>query len=36
VTCSLPMNDDNTELVIAHTSWGAEALAKRLPKARIV
>jgi 8-hydroxy-5-deazaflavin:NADPH oxidoreductase len=36
VTCSLPMNDDNTALVIAHTSSGAEALAKRLPKARIV
>lgn len=36
VTCSLPMNDDNTALVIAHTSSGAEALAKRFPKARIV
>ena len=36
VTCSLPMNDDNTELVVAHTSSGAEELAKRLPKSRIV
>jgi hypothetical protein len=36
VTCSLPMNDDDTELVIAHTSSGAEELARRLPKARVV
>lgn len=36
VTCSLPMNAGNTGLVIAHTSSGAEALAKRVPKARIV
>ena len=36
VTCSLPMNDDNTELVIGHTSSGGEELKKRLPKARIV
>ncbi len=36
VSCSLPMNDQNTALVIAHTSSGSEALAKRLPKARIV
>lgn len=36
VTCSLPMNDDNTELVVAHTSSGAEELARRLPKARVV
>ena len=36
VTCSLPMNDDNTELVIAHRSSGAEALAKKVPKARVV
>src|SRR5213596_2081309 len=36
VTCSLPMNDDNTDLVIAHTSSGAEELAKRVPKARVV
>jgi 8-hydroxy-5-deazaflavin:NADPH oxidoreductase len=36
VSCSLPMNEDNTELVIAHTSSGAEALAQRLPRARVV
>jgi 8-hydroxy-5-deazaflavin:NADPH oxidoreductase len=36
VTCSLPMNDDNTELVVAHTSSGAEELAKEIPKARVV
>ena len=36
VTCSLPMNDDNTELVIAHTSSGAEALANKVRKARVV
>jgi 8-hydroxy-5-deazaflavin:NADPH oxidoreductase len=36
VTCSLPLNTDNTELVVAHTSSGAEELAKRVPKARVV
>jgi predicted dinucleotide-binding enzyme len=36
VTCSLPMNLRNTELVIAHTSSGAEALATKIPKARVV
>ena len=36
VTCSLPMNASNTDLVVAHTSSGAEELAKKLPKARIV
>lgn len=36
VSCSLPMNDDDTALVVAHTSSGAEALAARLPRARIV
>src|ERR1700674_576763 len=36
ITCSLPMNDDNTGLVIGHTSSGAESLKKRLPKARVV
>ena len=30
VTCSLPMNADDTKLVIAHTSSGAEALAKKV------
>src|SRR5438093_6194793 len=36
VTCSLPMNADDTGLVIAHTSSGAEALATRVAKARVV
>ena len=36
VSCSLPMNADDTGLVIAHTSSGAEELAKKVPKARIV
>ena len=36
VSCSLPMNADNTELVVAHTSSGAEELATRLPNARVV
>src|SRR6266446_7223426 len=36
VSCSLPMNEDDTDLVIAHTSSGAEELAKKLPKARVV
>jgi len=36
VSCSLPMNAHNTELVIAHTSSGAEELAKMIPKARVV
>jgi predicted dinucleotide-binding enzyme len=36
VTCSLPMNADDTDLAIAHTSSGAETLAKKVPKARIV
>jgi predicted dinucleotide-binding enzyme len=36
LTCSLPMNDDNTELVVAHTSSGAEELAKMVPKTRVV
>src|SRR2546426_3880935 len=36
VSCSLPMNADDTALVIAHTSSGAEELAKRVPKARLV
>lgn len=36
VSCSLPMNAGDTALVVAHTSSGAERLAKRLPKARVV
>jgi 8-hydroxy-5-deazaflavin:NADPH oxidoreductase len=36
VTCSLPMNADDTALKIAHTSSGAEALARRVRKADVV
>ncbi len=36
VSCSLPMNAGNTGLVIAHTSSGAEELAKMIPQARVV
>jgi len=36
VTCSLPMNADDTGLVVAHTSSGAETLAKKVPRARVV
>ena len=35
ITCSLPMNQENTELVVGTTSSGAEELAKKLPKARV-
>ena len=36
VSCSLPMNAEDTKLVIAHTSSGAEALAKKVRKADVV
>jgi 8-hydroxy-5-deazaflavin:NADPH oxidoreductase len=36
MSCSLPMNADDTELVIAHTSSGSEELARRVPKAQVV
>jgi 8-hydroxy-5-deazaflavin:NADPH oxidoreductase len=36
VTCSLPMNADDTDLVIAHTSSGAETLAQKTPGAQVV
>jgi hypothetical protein len=36
VSCSLPMNARNTALVLAHTTSGAETLARRVPKARVV
>ena len=32
----MPMNDDNTSLVVAHTSSGAEELSRRIPGARMV
>jgi len=36
LTCSLPMNGDDTALVLGHTSSGAEALAAKVPAARVV
>ncbi len=36
VTCSLPMNASSTDLALAHTSSGAEALAKKARKAHVV
>jgi 8-hydroxy-5-deazaflavin:NADPH oxidoreductase len=36
ITCSLPMNAKNTELVIGRTSSGAEMLAKKVRRARVV
>jgi len=36
VSCSLPMNADDTNLVIAHTSSGAESLAKKVRRAHVV
>ena len=35
VSCSLPMNADDSALAIGHTSSGAEALARKWPKARV-
>jgi 8-hydroxy-5-deazaflavin:NADPH oxidoreductase len=36
ITCCLPMNAADTELIIGHTSSGAETLATRVPKAKAV
>jgi 8-hydroxy-5-deazaflavin:NADPH oxidoreductase len=36
LTCSLPMNADDTGLVLGHTTSGAEELAKKVSEARIV
>ena len=36
VTCALPMSADDTNLVVAQTSSGAEELAKKIPNARVV
>src|ERR1700722_15730522 len=36
ITCSLPMNDANSELILGHTTSGAEALAKKIPRAEVV
>jgi predicted dinucleotide-binding enzyme len=35
VSCSLPMNEDDTALALGHTSSGAEQLAKRLDRGRL-
>jgi 8-hydroxy-5-deazaflavin:NADPH oxidoreductase len=35
-SCSLPMNADDTALMIANTSSGSEKLAKKAPKAHII
>ncbi len=36
VSCSLPMNADDTALVVGRTSSGAEKLARKMPRARLV
>jgi predicted dinucleotide-binding enzyme len=36
LSCSLPMNGDDSVLLVAHTSSGAEMLAKKIPRARVV
>jgi predicted dinucleotide-binding enzyme len=36
MSCSLPMNEDDTELVVTHTSSGAEVLANRIRGAQLV
>lgn len=36
VTCSLPMDEDNTKLIVGGDSSGAEELQKKTPKARVV
>ncbi len=36
VTCSLPMDAGNTRLVVGHTSSGAEELAKKAKRAKVV
>jgi len=36
VTCSLPMDTGNTKLIIGNNSSGAEELAKKVPRAKVV
>jgi predicted dinucleotide-binding enzyme len=36
ITCSLPMDTKDTKLVVAHTSSGAEELAKKVRRAHVV
>jgi predicted dinucleotide-binding enzyme len=36
ISCTMPMNDDDSALVVGHTSSGAETLAKKIRGARVV
>ncbi|HEY7641472.1 MAG TPA: NAD(P)-binding domain-containing protein [Steroidobacteraceae bacterium] len=36
VSCTLPMNADETRLVVGHTTSGAETLAAKVPEAHVV
>jgi 8-hydroxy-5-deazaflavin:NADPH oxidoreductase len=36
VTCSLPMNSNDTNLILGMTTSGAEELAKKVPRAQVV
>jgi 8-hydroxy-5-deazaflavin:NADPH oxidoreductase len=36
LTCSLPMDAANTKLIVANNSSGAEELAKKVPRAKVV
>jgi 8-hydroxy-5-deazaflavin:NADPH oxidoreductase len=36
MSCCVPLNIENTELIIAHTSSGAEVIAKKVPGASVV
>ena len=36
VSCSLPMNEDDTELVVGRTASGAERLARKVPRVPVV
>ena len=36
VSCTLPMNEDDTDLVSGLTSSGAEELARKIPRAKVV
>ena len=36
ISCSLPMSEDDSGLVLGHTTSGAETLQKKLPKAKVV